>query len=163
VLAYLRLYFHRLRTSASGQAVHSVERRSLGSVGHQAIVLPTRPRGRRHGAHRWHQVGRQGLLRRADRFIFADQFTRAGAHPDGPKGQPQEAIPGANGGRYRATQSDELRQSVQLNALQSDARRRTTTLLRCLLSSGSRVRILPGALSETPRQCPSRNDRYVWS
>ena len=78
-------------------------------------------------------------------------------------GRSQGAIQGAIGGRYRATQDDAPRQSVQLSGLQSDARRRTATHRRCLLNSESRVRILPGALTETPSQCPSRNDRYVWS
>jgi hypothetical protein len=67
-------------------------------------------------------------------------------------GRSQGAIPGAIGGRYRATQGDTPRQSVQLNGLQSDARRRTATHRRCLLSSGSRVRILPGAQTENPGQ-----------
>ena len=62
-------------------------------------------------------------------------------------GRSQGAIPGAIGSRYRATQGDASRQPVQLNALQSDARRRTATHRGCLLSSGSRVRILAGALS----------------
>jgi hypothetical protein len=94
---------------------------------------------------------------------FSRVPSRRRATRPGLGGRSQGAIPGAIGGRYRATQGDAPRQSVQLNGLQSDARRRTATHRRCLLSSGSRVRILPGALSETPSQCPSRNDRYVWS
>jgi hypothetical protein len=92
-----------------------------------------------------------------------EAFSRVRATRPGLGGRSQGAIPGATGGRYRATQGDAPRQSIQLNGLQSDARRRTATHRRCLLSSGSRVRILPGALSETPSLCPSRNDRYVWS
>ena len=72
--------------------------------------------------------------------------SRRRATRPGLDGKSQGAIPGAIGGRCRATQGDAPRQSVQLNALQSDARRRTATHRRCLLSSGSRVRILPGAL-----------------
>jgi len=51
-----------------------------------------------------------------------------------PKGRHQGAILGAIGGRCRATQADAPRQFVQLNALQSDARRRTATHRRCLLN-----------------------------
>jgi hypothetical protein len=69
----------------------------------------------------------------------------AAAPHDRPGGSSQGAIPGAIGGSYRATQGDPPRQPVQLNGLKSDASRRTVTLRRCLLSSGSRVRILPGA------------------
>ena len=79
------------------------------------------------------------------REAFSRVPSRRPATRPGLGGRSQGAIPGAIGGRYRTTQGDSPRQFVQLNALQSDARRRTATLRRCLLSSGSRVRILPGA------------------
>ena len=79
------------------------------------------------------------------REAFSRVPSRRPATRPGLGGRSQGAIPGATGGRYQATQGDAPRQSVQLNGLQSDARRRTATHRRCLLSSGSRVRILPGA------------------
>ncbi len=69
----------------------------------------------------------------------------AGAHPNRPRCRSKGAILGAIGGRCRATQTDTPRRFVKLNASRTDARRRTAKLRRCLLSSGSRVRILPGA------------------
>ena len=52
---------------------------------------------------------------------------------------------GANRDSIRATQSHSQPSSTQLNALPGDTRRRAAIVRRCLLSSGSRVRILPGA------------------
>ena len=52
---------------------------------------------------------------------------------------------GAIRGRRRATQGDAPGRSIQLDAAQSDTRRHPATVRRCLLSSGSRVRMLPGA------------------
>jgi hypothetical protein len=83
---------------------------------------------------------------------FSRVPSRRRATRPGLGGRSQGAIPGAIGGRCRATQGDAPRQSVQLSGLQSDARRRTATHRRCLLSNGSRVRILPGALTKIPGQ-----------
>jgi hypothetical protein len=54
---------------------------------------------------------------------------------------------GANGHSSRATPGHSQRLSMQLIGPLSDTRQHAATLRRCLLSSGSRVRILPGALS----------------
>ena len=61
------------------------------------------------------------------------------------------ASQGATRGRRQATPGDTPGQFVQLEASWSDAKRRPATLRRCLLSSGSQVRILPGALIFAPR------------
>src|ERR1700722_11359812 len=55
---------------------------------------------------------------------------------------------GANRDSIRATQSHSQPSSTQLNALPGDTRRRAAIVRRCLLSSGSRVRILPGAQAQ---------------
>jgi len=52
---------------------------------------------------------------------------------------------GANGDRHRATPGHVQPVSVQLNSLSGHTQRLLTTVQVCLLSSGSRVRILPGA------------------
>jgi hypothetical protein len=52
---------------------------------------------------------------------------------------------GANGRSIQATPSYRKPSSMQFNALSSDIRRHPAMAQRCLLSSGSRVRILPGA------------------
>jgi hypothetical protein len=59
---------------------------------------------------------------------------------------------GATDGRCRATQSDMVALFVQLDVSYSDVRLPPATHQRCLLSSRSRVRILPGALFEKPVQ-----------
>ena len=53
---------------------------------------------------------------------------------------------GANDRSLQATPGNNQLALVQLDGSSSDIRRRTAMLRRCLLSSGSRVRILPGAL-----------------
>jgi hypothetical protein len=58
---------------------------------------------------------------------------------------------GANDRNLQATSGHNQITSVQLDDSLSDTRRHTATLRRCLLSSGSRVRILPGALLSFPR------------
>jgi hypothetical protein len=58
---------------------------------------------------------------------------------------------GANDRSLQATSGHNQITSVQLDDSLSDTRRHTATLRRCLLSSGSRVRILPGALLSFPR------------
>ena len=61
------------------------------------------------------------------------------------------ATQGATEGRRRATPSDAQLQKLLLDGSYGDVRRRPATVRMCLLSSGSRVRILPGALIFAPR------------
>jgi hypothetical protein len=100
----------RTPTHPSGKPVHDCAR------------IPANA-GRRPSIGQWPRPG-----------AFSRVPSRRRATRPGLGGRSQGAIPGATGGRYRATQGDAPRQSVQLNALQSDARRRTATHRRCLLS-----------------------------
>jgi hypothetical protein len=52
---------------------------------------------------------------------------------------------GANGHRFQAMLGHNQLASAQLDGSLSDTRQHAAMVERCLLSSGSRVRILPGA------------------
>jgi hypothetical protein len=71
---------------------------------------------------------------------------------------------GADSDRFQATPGHNHLSSVQLDGSVSHTRRHTAMLRRCLLSSGSRVRVLPGALPDVfPGQRPRAASRSTAS
>ena len=128
---------------------------------HRRLPDPRRPDSRtptHPGGEPVHDCAR--IPANASRGSWIGQWPRPGAFSRVPSrrhatrpglgGRSQGAIPGAIGGRYRATQGDAPRQFVQLNALQSDARRRTATHSQVPSNQRVAVRILPGAPVQDP-------------
>jgi len=136
-----RWWRHERRTPKSRR-----RRRCCGSAPRPREGYP----GRGRPAHKHDVAGPPGHRRRLN--FMAESWPAPLTGP--PSCHHRRSASGSHSGSHRwqipGDTGDTPRQFVQLNALQSDARRHTATLRGCLLSSGSRVRILPGAHSSEP-------------